>query len=75
MYLECERINYPASGPSRKCKKPILIQYRVLVPFAAADAHRMVVDDDGGAAKSDARRVYRVHARRTARHSQNERKS
>ena len=23
MYLECERINYPASGPSRKCKKPI----------------------------------------------------
>ena len=36
--------------------------HRNLVPSAAADAHRMVVDDDGGAAKSDARRVYRVHA-------------
>jgi hypothetical protein len=27
MYLECERINYPASGPSRKGNEPILILY------------------------------------------------
>jgi hypothetical protein len=33
MYLECERINYPASGPSRKGNEPIQygsgILYRV----------------------------------------------
>ena len=34
MYLECERINYPASGPSRKCNEPIRTQYskQSLVP-------------------------------------------
>ena len=36
MYLECEQINYPASGPSRKGKKPIpgtvLLCTRTAVP-------------------------------------------